>query len=96
MDEAIAEPTECSVSEDGKHVTPCSTLASFVEGPAAFSKTKGLHVWSMRNFKTRERTRTFYGFKNMGPEPHRKNGMAINFCPFCGVKIDTPFNDDDE
>lgn len=94
----MAENWKCTVT-DGKHVEPCDNLASFVEGPAAFSRAKGIHVWAYRRRDETGKSvpsRTFYGFKGMGPEGQRKNGMAMNFCPFCGAKIDAPFAEAEE
>lgn len=87
------ERWECRVLE-GKFVEPCIALSGFVEGQAAFSRSKGIHVWSCYKFGGSgrgERTRTFYGFLNMGPKDRRKEGALISFCPFCGTDISAPF-----
>lgn len=43
---------------------------------------------SVRDGKFVEPSRTFFSVKS---GEYAKKGIALNFCPFCGVQIDSPF-----
>lgn len=86
------EKQKCTVTDDGKFVDPCKTLSAATEFGNPSGKRKG--VWSWQYFKTgvskSEPSRTFFGVKS---GEYVANGLAFNFCPFCGEKIDAPFTE---
>lgn len=83
---------KCTV-RDGRFVEPCATLSEQTDSSMAFlSRAKGTVRWHYTNVQTLEPSRTFFGVKTKA----NPNGFAFNFCPFCGEKIDAPFNSDDE
>lgn len=87
---SIDAVVKCLVSEDGKHITPCTHLANCVAGRGQ-SKVKGVVVWQTERVKDIKPYRTFYGVKSGA---HSARGIAFNFCPFCGVQVDAPFAED--
>lgn len=79
---------DCKV-RDGRFVDPCESLASVVaNNTPGFSAVKGIAQWNMTNIETHQPSRTYFGVKTK----EMPNGFLFNFCPFCGVKIDEPFN----
>lgn len=80
----------CTV-RDGSFVVPCAALQTVTDNIApGFSKKKGIARWSLVNMGTHEPSRSYFGVKCA----EYPNGFLFNFCPFCGVKIDAPFNSD--
>ena len=86
--EIRAEAAKCTVHE-GCVVTPCAALdiASEVGNPPK-GKSRGIWEWRYHNTKTNKLSRAFFGIKST----NHPNGMAFNFCPWCGERIDGPFN----
>lgn len=82
--------SKCIV-KNGKFVEPCDRLHSASEQGNPSGNKKGIFAWAYNNQEGP--TRTMFGVK--GGE-HIKNGLLFNFCPFCGERIDTPFNDNNE
>lgn len=78
---------KCSVSEDGRHIIPCRMLTSVFEDNSPPSN-KGIIQYQLHNNQTGKPSRTFFIAKS---GDYKKNGLALNFCPFCGEKIDAPF-----
>ena len=82
--------TECVV-RDGRFVEPCNGLESQADLIGLDRrKSFGIGRWEYSNIRTGKKTRTFYGVKSRA----NPDGMAFNFCPWCGTKIDAPFNPD--
>ena len=73
---------KCTV-RDAKFVEPCTALGESVSG-SAFDRKKGVVAWNYINVAKREPTPTFYGVRSGA---HEVNGLAFNFCPFCGTDI---------
>lgn len=78
---------KCGV-RDGKHVEPCLSLAESNEGGNPQPRKRGIFAWVYFKPQLEGPTRTFFGSVST---THPK-GLAFNFCPFCGEKIDAPFN----
>ena len=78
--------TRATCVVEGAHVTPCDGLDGVTEH-ALTSKGKGIHCWAFTNLATGKPSRTFYGVRS---GDHVKPGIAFNFCPFCGTRIDGP------
>lgn len=83
-----ARVLQCSISDDGKHVNPCSMLEDCVTDYGN-RKVKGVVVWRFETLNDAKPSRTFYGVKSGA---HTARGAAFNFCPFCGEKISAPFD----
>ena len=79
------ENKKCSV--ENKHVIPCEGLLSLVEGKYSDTK-KGLFFLDLMSADTGESTRSGYGIKS---GQHKKNGVILNYCPWCGEKIGEHF-----
>lgn len=77
---------KCTV-KDGRFVDACEDLKAATDY-RGLENRKGICVWEYTNTKTRQPSRTFYGIKT---KQHPK-GLAFNMCPFCGERIDAPFN----
>ena len=69
---------KCEV--EGKFVNPCDDLKRVVEGTYV-EVHKGIGCYNGVNLDG-EPSRRFYAIKS-GEE--QNGGLAINFCPFCGV-----------
>lgn len=82
--------TEKCTVEDSKHVRPCKWLAESVEGRGTYGRERGVRIFDYSSNGVP--TRTFFGIKS-GTYP---KGIAIDFCPFCGTKINAPFTDEPE
>jgi len=78
---------KCTI-KDGKFVQPCDALGSVTEYNHPKGKQKGVFAWRYTSPETGP-TRTFYGCKS-GERVER--GLAFNYCPFCGERIDAPIN----
>ncbi len=78
---------KCSV-RDGRFVDPCNTLEKAVDA-SGFSKAKGLYRHELYNTKTGEHSRTMFGLR----AKDFPNGLLLNFCPWCGERIDAPFSE---
>lgn len=84
----MTEYKRCSV-RDGRFVDPCKTLADATDNMiGSFSKAKSIFRTELTNINTLEPSRTYYGIKTK----QFPNGMLFNNCPFCGERIDAPFN----
>lgn len=83
---------KCRVSEDGKHIYPCKTLYESSEYGNPRGKQKGVFHWEYHTIESNGPVRGFYGVKS---GEFVSKGMAFNYCPFCGEKIDAPFSTPD-
>lgn len=86
----MEEGTPCAV-RDGKFLEPCFGLASSV-AEASF-KASGIHIRSLMDLKKREPSRTFAVVRTKGGDRH---DIILNFCPFCGERIDAPWREEME
>lgn len=77
---------KCTVVK-GKFVKPCARLFEAGETGNPTGKRKGIFAWSYHTPKGP--SRTMFGVKS-GDHVHK--GLLFNFCPFCGKRIDAPFN----
>ena len=86
------EKQKCNVTADGKFVEPCKTLADATEFGNPNGKRKGIWAWQYFRLGESKSTpsRTFFGVKS---GEHVEKGLAFNYCPFCGEKIDAPFTE---
>lgn len=74
------------VVRDGRFVEPCEDLSNECEfGNPPPGKARGIYSWMYFNAEHKP-TRTFFGVKST----YRPKGMAFNFCPWCGERIDAP------
>ena len=88
----MTKRTKCEVRE-GRFIDGCDTLEEMVANYApGFSATKGIARWNLTNMATHQPSRSYYGMKT---KEHPK-GFLFNFRPFCGTKIDAPFNSEDD
>lgn len=86
----MAERVKCAV-RDGLFVEPCDSLQSATDNNIpGFSKTKGIASWHLTNINTGKPSRSYWGVKSK----NHQNGFLFNFCPFCGERIDAPFNEE--
>ena len=86
------EKTKCSV-RDGLFVEPCKTLADAVDNNMpGFSEAKGIFRQELTNRTTKAPSRVMFGIKSKA----YPIGLLFNYCPWCGEKIDAPFNDQSE
>ena len=77
---------KCTVT-DGRLVEPCEMLDKMAEaGNPPPGKQRGLYEWRLFDTNTHQRTRSFFGVKTTSAP----KGMAFNFCPWCGERIDAP------
>lgn len=77
---------KCTV-RDGRFVEPCEGLDKETEfGNPPRGKRRGIWEWSWTNTTTGKPSRAFFGIKST----NSPNGMAFNFCPWCGERIDAP------
>lgn len=77
---------KCTV-KDGKFVEPCDSLKDMAEhGHPPKGKSRGIFAWVYTNLKTHTPSRTFFGAKSTS----QPNGLAFNFCPWCGEQIHAP------
>lgn len=79
---------KCTISDDGMHVKPCSSLAETTMFGNPRGKQRGIWRWALFNFNTNKPSRTYFGAKS---GDHTDNGLIFNFCPYCGTQIDSPF-----
>lgn len=83
---------KCTI-KDGRFVVPCDTLKGMTEyGHPPKGKARGIYAWAYTNLETHKPSRTFFGAKSTS----HPRGLAFNFCPWCGEKIDAPFEVDGE
>lgn len=80
----------CKV-RDGRFIEPCVAMIGAFDGSSA-GKGRALFMSQYINIKTGEQSRSFVVLR-MGD--HIKNGVALNVCPFCGERIDAPFQDEE-
>ena len=84
----MTEHRRCTVRE-GAFVEPCDTLEKATDNQiGGFSKVKAIFRTELTNTKTGKPARTYYGVKTK----QFPQGILFNVCPFCGEKIDEPFN----
>ena len=74
---------------DGRYVEPCNMLASATEYGNPRGKQKGIFAWAL-SIPGKGASRTFFGVKS-GEQVAK--GLAFNFCPFCGERIEAPFTE---
>lgn len=79
----------CEVRDDN-FVVPCTALEESIGGFGT-DKRKGIVAWHLIHMPTGKPSRSFIGVRS---GDHAVKGVAFNFCPFCGTKIDAPFNRD--
>lgn len=75
------------VVRDALFLDPCwalSKVAHHFPGRAA-----GLYIRRMTNIYTRKPSRTYAVARTCGSD------NVLNYCPFCGVRIDAPMRDDE-
>ena len=75
-------PRKCQV-RDGQFVVPCWALARAMRS----NRGGGFEKRDMVNVKTGQPTRSFV-IVHSGE--WLKTGIVVNYCPFCGSKIDAP------
>ena len=80
---------KCRV-EAGKFVEPCKSLQEATEFGNPIGKRKGVWCWEYHNREQSGPTRRFFGIKS---GEFAEKGLAFNYCPFCGEKIDAPFTE---
>jgi hypothetical protein len=83
----MMDKKKCQV-KDGKFVEPCDTLSEAAEFGNPRGKQKGIWCWEYFSRTKPGPTRRFFGTKS---GDFTEKGMAFNYCPFCGEKIDAPF-----
>ncbi len=73
---------KCKIAE-GKFVVACKHLQEASEYGHPRGKKKGIFAWALtKDFKP---SRTFFGVKS---GEFVENGIALNYCPFCGENIE--------
>lgn len=82
----MSENNKCKVDQ-GLFLRPCDALTNVCEYGNPTKKAKGVFLW---RYVTPQAgvTRIFAGAKS---GEHVTNGIAFNYCPFCGEKVDAPF-----
>lgn len=78
---------KCTVTDDGKIVNPCKALTRATEFGSPSGKRKGIWCWEYHGIKDPGPKRRFWGTKS---GDFVEKGIAFNFCPFCGEKIEQP------
>lgn len=85
----MSDREKCIVRE-GRFVEPCGPLEKATEyGNPPTGKQRGIYAWAYKNTETHAPSRTFFGAKSTS----HPTGMAFNFCPWCGERIDAPLLD---
>ncbi len=69
---------------DNRYVSPCKPLKKATEEGHPLGQRKG--VFAFRMMRKGEPTNTYYGAKS----GQYKQGVAFNYCPFCGTSIVEP------
>lgn len=75
---------KCKVN--GIHFTPCEVLSKAIDGSSPSSKKKGLFLPMRINVKTGQQG---HDILQIHSGKYVGNGVAANFCPFCGESIVT-------
>ncbi len=80
---------KCTISE-GRFVEPCDGLSEASEAGNPSGIKRGIFAWVYFDTRSEESgpSRVFFGAKSGNAT---KNGVAFNYCPFCGEQIDAPF-----
>jgi hypothetical protein len=80
---------KCTVREN-RIVEPCAGLSDASEAGNPSGIKRGIFAWVYFNTQSEESgpSRIFFGAKSGNAT---KNGVAFNYCPFCGEQIDAPF-----
>jgi hypothetical protein len=73
-------PKGCQVVD--RVVEPCKGLDAVME-PFGGPTSKGVQTMTLTNFKTN----TYRSFVILRGGKHRKTGIVLNICPFCGNDI---------
>lgn len=81
---------KCTITADRKFIDPCKMLADSTEFGNPTGKRKGVWCWEYHNRVQSGPTRRFFGVKS---GDFASKGLAFNYCPFCGEKIDAPFTE---
>ncbi len=83
---------KCEI-EDARHLRPCTTLdeAMIAENPKPRARG-GLYLLALTNLKDWTPSRSFAVLKS---GEHQEKGIILNFCPFCGEKIDIAVETED-
>lgn len=63
----------------------CQALSAAIDNHNSYSKAKGLYHRSLVNMETFKFSRCELGLKSK----NFPNGLMLNFCPFCGEKVNT-------
>lgn len=80
----------CTV-RDGKFVEPCDTLGERIASHAAYAmRGSGFFHMTLTDISTGQPSRSMIGYRT----PKSPKGLLVNFCPWCGGKIDAPFADE--
>ena len=86
----MSESEKCAVTE-GRLVEPCKALSDSCEFGNPCGKQKGMWMWEYYNVNRpfgEGPTRRFFGAKS---GDFVQKGVAFHYCPFCGTRIDAPF-----
>lgn len=81
----MGEVWNCSVRA-GRFVEPCDGLRQATSARAD-EKKLGVIIHDLVNLKTRKPSRTYFTIRS---GEYAKSGIVVNFCPFCGARIDAP------
>ena len=76
--------SKCQVK--GKDITPCEPLKNSLCGSSPTAKSKGLFLPYRVNVRTGEKGTDVV---QLHSGEYVGRGVALNFCPFCGVGIKT-------
>ncbi len=82
---------KCTV-RDGKFVQACDGLTSITQDGNPTGIQRGIFAWEYTNRDSGLPSKLFFGTKS---GKHVKSGIAFNYCPMCGEKIDEPFTPKD-
>lgn len=85
--ELLAGDVKCRVL-NGNELEPCKRLGGAAEFGNPSGKKKGIFLWRLVDMDSGDVSRQFAGAKS---GDHVERGLAFNYFPFCGEKIDAPF-----
>lgn len=77
---------KCSI-RDGLFVEPCSALEEATMFGNSRGKQRGIYAQALWSRATDKHARTYYVVKS---GDYIVGGIILNFCPFCGERIDAP------
>lgn len=79
-------PKPCTVT-DGRFLEPCWALRTSLNPP--YSRAAGLAHRHLVDLKTLKPSRSFAVLR------FNKQDIVLNFCPFCGQRIDEPMREEE-